>query len=202
MSPSGTATVGRRATSAEAILDAAGEELLASGLRRTSMEAIAERAGLARQTLYLHFSNKEEVFTETVARLHEGYLSRAEAAATGDAPAARALRDAIQAKVDTYSSVVFSPHGEELMDAQNRLCGEIVERSQRRYNAALQAIIAAADARGEIALEDHGLSAGAATELLYDWIAGIMRADRRLSERSYARRVEDAAETFVRGLAR
>jgi AcrR family transcriptional regulator len=202
VSPGATATAGRRSTSAATILEAAGEEFLLTGFRRTSMEAIAERAGLARQTLYLHFSSKEEVFTETVARLHESYLARAEVAAAGDEPAARALRDAIQAKVDTYSSVVFSPHGEELMDAQSRLCGEIVERSQRRYNAALQAIIAAADARGEIALEDHGLSAGGAAELLYDWVAGIMRPTRRLSERAYARRVEDVAETFVRGVAR
>lgn len=202
MSPGATATAGRRSTSPETILEAAGAEFLLTGFRRTSMEAIAERAGLARQTLYLHFSSKEEVFTETVSRLHESYLSRAEAAAASDEPAVRALREAIQAKVDTYSSVVFSPHGEELMDTQSRLCGEIVESSLRRYHTALQRILAAADARGEIALEAHGLSTSAAAELLYDWIAGIMRPTRRLPERAYARRAEDAAETFVRGLAR
>jgi AcrR family transcriptional regulator len=201
VSPGTTATAGRRPTSAAAILEAAGEEFLLTGFRRTSMEAIAERAGLARQTLYLHFSSKEEVFTGTVSRLHESYLSRAEAAAASGDPAQRALREAIQAKVDTYSAAVFSPHGEELMDVQSRLCGEIVERSLRRYHAALQRIITAADEGGEISLGAHGLSASAAAELLYDWIAGIMRPTRRLSERAYARRVDAAARTFVRGLS-
>ncbi len=201
MSPGPAATAASRSASAGTILAAAAEEFLASGYRRTSMEAIAARAGLARQTLYLHFSSKEEVFRESVASLHESYLSRAEAAAEGDMPAEAALREAIQAKVDTYSAVVFSPHGEELMDVQSRLCGEIVERSHGRYRTALESILSGADRRGEIALAANGLTAAAASELLYDWIAGILRADRQLSDRAYARRVSDAARAFVRGLS-
>jgi len=43
------------------LLDAAFEEFSAYGLRRTSMENVAERAGLARSTLYRRFSNKREL---------------------------------------------------------------------------------------------------------------------------------------------
>src|SRR3977135_2182565 len=43
------------------LLDAALAEFSAYGLRRTSMENVAERAGLARSTLYRRFSNKRDL---------------------------------------------------------------------------------------------------------------------------------------------
>jgi AcrR family transcriptional regulator len=53
---------------AERILDAAGEELAAYGLRRTTLDDIATRAGVGRATLYRRFSNRDALLAALVAR--------------------------------------------------------------------------------------------------------------------------------------
>lgn len=46
-----------------AILEAALELFLANGYGQTSMEAIAKKAGVAKQTVYSYFSSKEQLFS-------------------------------------------------------------------------------------------------------------------------------------------
>ncbi len=45
-----------------AIQRAASELFLSGGLKGTSMDAVAERAGVSKQTVYSHFDGKEELF--------------------------------------------------------------------------------------------------------------------------------------------
>ena len=47
---------------ADAILDAAAELFLEKGFQGTSMDAIAKRAGVSKQTVYSHYENKDELF--------------------------------------------------------------------------------------------------------------------------------------------
>jgi AcrR family transcriptional regulator len=56
------------------LLDAAFEEFSSYGLRRTSMENVAERAGLARSTLYRRFSNKRELARAVAMRRSRAVL--------------------------------------------------------------------------------------------------------------------------------
>lgn len=54
---------------AEQILCAAVPEFLAHGYARTSMERVAKVAGVSKQTLYSHFSDKDGLFTALVRRI-------------------------------------------------------------------------------------------------------------------------------------
>ena len=45
-----------------AILEAAAEEFQANGFEGTSMDRVAERAGVSKRTIYNHFENKEALF--------------------------------------------------------------------------------------------------------------------------------------------
>ncbi len=76
-----------------AILTAAHECLSELGIRRTSVEAVARRAGVARGTVYLHFSDKDtlvgavllrngEAVRDQLAEQLEGVTSLAEQLAT------------------------------------------------------------------------------------------------------------------------
>src|SRR5713226_5254631 len=51
------------------ILDAATEIFLDGGYLGTSMDEIAAKAGVAKQTVYAHFSNKRDLFIAMVSAL-------------------------------------------------------------------------------------------------------------------------------------
>ena len=53
---------------AERILDAALEQFEAEGIRRSSVEAVARRAGVSRVTVYRRFPRKESLITAVAAR--------------------------------------------------------------------------------------------------------------------------------------
>ncbi len=57
----------------EAILHAAGELFLSAGYQGTSMDAVAQRAGVSKQTVYSHFANKEELFKACIRGKVAGY---------------------------------------------------------------------------------------------------------------------------------
>ena len=56
----------RSARKRRAILDAATEVFLGSGYRGASMDEIAARAAVSKQTVYKHFADKERLFSEIV----------------------------------------------------------------------------------------------------------------------------------------
>ncbi len=56
-----------------AILQAASDLFLAKGLPGTSMDAVAECAGVSKQTVYSHFANKEELFRTCIINKVETY---------------------------------------------------------------------------------------------------------------------------------
>ncbi len=49
-----------------AILEAASDLFLEKGFDGTSMDGVARRAGVSKQTVYSHFSSKEQLFSEAV----------------------------------------------------------------------------------------------------------------------------------------
>jgi len=50
----------------DAILDAALEEFAARGFAATRLDDVAKRAGVAKGTIYLHFTDKEDLFQELI----------------------------------------------------------------------------------------------------------------------------------------
>jgi len=61
------------------IIDAAREVIARDGLRRASMDKIAEAAGTSKGTLYLYFENKEALVREATARGHAALAAHIEA---------------------------------------------------------------------------------------------------------------------------
>ena len=59
----------RSAGKTDAILSSARELFLSDGYARTSMDAIAARAGVSKQTVYSHFADKDTLFAAVVASL-------------------------------------------------------------------------------------------------------------------------------------
>lgn len=59
---------GRRAIGNAQLLDAAIEIFLENGFERTSIDAIAAAAGMAKRTIYSRFANKDEIFVAALKR--------------------------------------------------------------------------------------------------------------------------------------
>lgn len=67
----------------ESILDAALEEFLAYGLRRTNVDVVARRAGVSRATLYRRFENKDVLVQAVLVRECRRFFTSIAAAVDG-----------------------------------------------------------------------------------------------------------------------
>jgi AcrR family transcriptional regulator len=64
-----------RAGTRERILDAAFDSIEDFGLSRTTVEDVAQRAGLSRQTVYRYFPSKDALIVSLVEREEEGFIA-------------------------------------------------------------------------------------------------------------------------------
>jgi AcrR family transcriptional regulator len=100
----------------ERILDAAQNLFLEVGLRAATMQEIAQRAQVAKPTLYSHFPDKEAVFRASVLRVVERLKDRAQAGLDRGGDAADRISNMLVAKFSAVHAVIArSPHAEELM---------------------------------------------------------------------------------------
>ncbi len=159
-----------------AVLHAGYETFLQYGRRRASMQDIADRAGVSRAALYLHFRNKDDIFGALMTAYFEAAAAAvAEALAAHDDPA-RALSAAFEAQIgDAAEGMMRSPHAAELLsDKQGQ--AEILKRGVDRIARVYAAWIDAGVLAGRIAPEAvAGNSLRMAKVMLagFDGLAGL-----------------------------
>jgi AcrR family transcriptional regulator len=107
------------------------------GLRRTTMEAIAQEAGVAKATAYAYFDNKEAVFAAVCAHVARDLEAAADAAARDARTPELAVRASLVAKFTRlHAAVQGSPHAKELLEA-SQVEAE-VDRARARYLRRMQ----------------------------------------------------------------
>lgn len=186
----------------DAILAAATTLFRRYGYRRTSMEDIAKETGVSRPSLYSHFKNKDEVFRSLSVQLHENALSESERFLSADpnkVPLEERLEAALAAKlggVMTFGDE--SPHGNEICDEANRLCGDIVLDASSRFQAMLHDALKAANRAGEIKLGGSRPSPRAAAELLHLGAYGLIRG--AADSMTFYERLRNFVQIYVAGL--
>ena len=93
---SGGAPVKRLASMDELIREAAARLFMSEGFERTSMDGIANAAGVSKQTIYSHFNNKDELFRGCVMTKTQEYELLV------DAEQYPVLDDGLRAMADGY----------------------------------------------------------------------------------------------------
>src|SRR5258708_27332051 len=83
---SGKGRIQRSAKRREAILAAALDEFSARGFAATRLDDVAQRAGVAKGTIYLHFEDKESLFQELIRSMLHPLVGAVEAAPATDLP--------------------------------------------------------------------------------------------------------------------
>ncbi|TCT41790.1 TetR/AcrR family transcriptional regulator [Martelella mediterranea] len=100
---------------AQRITAAAKTQFLEFGLRSTTMEAIARRAGVAKATLYTYFPDKDAVFRAVLMSVASRLKIAAETAFTANGSASDRIAAALSAKYFELDAVLeASPHRAEL----------------------------------------------------------------------------------------
>jgi len=128
------------------ILESAEGLILKHGPSKTSMEAIARAAGIAKPTLYAYYPDKEAVFTDLADRLVAGWREAFLSPLSGDGDIVVRAGAALTAKSKAGMRLAASPHATEITDPQHRIFGPPIRRYEDDVAAALEAALAAAGA--------------------------------------------------------
>jgi AcrR family transcriptional regulator len=86
------------------ILFAAAEQFRLVGPRKTSMQQIARHAGLARATLYLHFSGKKALYGTLLEEVTQSFVDEVKELVKSQKSAPRKFKDMVQLTAATYAS--------------------------------------------------------------------------------------------------
>jgi AcrR family transcriptional regulator len=122
----------------DAILEAAFAAFATYGFRRTTMDDIAQKAGMSRSALYLHYRNKEDIFRTMVAQFFQQAVADVAAALNQRGSPAEVLAAAFVAKDGSLMEVVLgTPHGSELLDAGFSTSGDLVAKGETEIVALL-----------------------------------------------------------------
>lgn len=144
-----------------------------------NMAAVAQAAGVVKQTVYSHFGTKEALFRQAVGQLMRPVLKLLE---DGDQdPIERALqRFATQHLARTLDpqTVALSRRLVAEADRFPQAAADLFAASADQVRAWLARRLAAATARGELDLAHTAGDAGMAAEILLGMLAGL-DADRR-----------------------
>ena len=159
---------------ANRILEAAKSCFLNYGFKRTSMADIAEKVGISRPALYLHFENKEAIFRALSAQLHEATLEQAAKALRQKGTIGDRLLQAFESKyLKMFKLVCDSSHGEELVDIYGQVAADIYRLTEEKFAEMLTEVLCEAEATEEIQLENLDIDARQTAELLINSARGL-----------------------------
>ncbi len=144
----------------ESILAAAEESFLAAGYDAVTMDDIAERAGVSKQTAYAHFGSKDALFVELVTSMTRG----AGDPVLADPPAIERTGDiapTLERLLDRQLEIVLTPR---LLQLRRLVIGEVArfpelaralaEEGPHRAIAALAALLRGLHHNGLLAVPD------------------------------------------------
>ncbi len=139
------------------LLEAALTVFARHGYRKTSMDDVAQAAGVSRQGLYLHFENKEDVFRAAVHHsIRKSHAAVEKALETPAASLEDRLVDAFDAFVGCHVGTVGADV-DDLMSACQALLGTAVQGEKKAFARRIAQAIE--DAGVGAALERSNLTA-------------------------------------------
>jgi TetR/AcrR family transcriptional repressor of mexJK operon len=172
----GVSTAGR-----QRLLEAAAEAFMVEGYR-ASLDRIAARAGVARQTLYNHFQSKEALFEEVIRTTMRQVLVTLEAE-NGD------LRTNLMHFARVYREKVLSPHALatfRALIAEAPRCPDLARSvfaaGPAETVSCLARFLDSAMAAGDLRRDDPAVAAELLVGMLtgYERVRGLMNAETEL----------------------
>jgi AcrR family transcriptional regulator len=144
------------------------------GYQRTSMELIANAAGVSRPALYQHFNGKGDIFQAVGERIADELVSAAQAAATADGSSADRLYRALAVKLDFSTGQVDSRFRRDLIAEASVRLPDLQAGMKARHGAVIEEIL---DSAADLDLAAIAISAHDIAVVLLDALTGIAQQD-------------------------
>jgi AcrR family transcriptional regulator len=139
----------------DAILQASWKLIRHYGYNKTTVEDIAQSAGVGKGTVYLHFRSKSEIMLALTDLTNQRIVGDLEQIAAKDTPPTERLRECLLHRIMTLFDIVDRyPHSQDVIAS---LLPEIVQRLEgyvRRHGELLGEILRQGCASGELAVDD------------------------------------------------
>jgi AcrR family transcriptional regulator len=180
------------------VLDAVYQCFVRHGVRKTTMDDIAEVAGMSRPAMYQYVRNKEDAFRRLAARLYDDALAGAARAAAEPGTLTQRLGRILAARLELAQRVFRdSPHAAELVGEASRVAGDL----DRAFTASLTDLLTETidEAASEADLRLAGGTAREVAELVLALARGLA-ADPDDPDRA-RERLRNGVALLVAGLA-
>ena len=147
-------------SSSERIIEAAITIFGQYGYRGSSMELVAQEAGLTRQALYHHYDSKEAVFRACIAAVNEGAYAAEKAAVLAQEIAGVGLADIITAQIVARFNYLIdclkSPHhAAEILSERQRQTRDLYQNfNDQKLELLVQTITTFCAASGDVLRDD------------------------------------------------
>jgi AcrR family transcriptional regulator len=129
------------------VLETALTVFLRHGFRKTSMEDIAQAAGISRQGIYLHFKDKDAIFSAAIQKALDGGLHAANRVLDDDHLALEEkLLKALDEWIGRYVEL-RDPEASDLVGQCERVLGNALEKSRSEFQKKIEKVILARSAR-------------------------------------------------------
>ena len=169
----------------ERILVAAIQRFSKFGYRRTSINDVAEEAGLARATVYLYWRRKEDLFVAGLERFNAHSRSLGETAAAKKGSAAERMHAMVMAQYGATSDIVHgTASGHELFKANLQLGGAVVEECLRQGEETLTRLLQQGIRDGEFDLHRSSARPADVARIIVSFAQNSL-LDRRHTPSSY-----------------
>lgn len=140
-----------------AICEAAARMFIRYGVKRTGMNDIASEAGIARQTLYNAFANKDAVLAATIRLFMDRALRRTEAELAGCDELRGQLAIVFEHLVrQPYAMIHASPNAEDLIYGVEAGSRKVISESMAGFRTLIEQLLAP----GEAGIRACGMTPG------------------------------------------
>jgi AcrR family transcriptional regulator len=181
----------------EKILLAAIQRFSRFGYRRTSINDVAEEAGVARATVYLYWKSKRDLFVVGLERFNLHSWSLAEITAAKKGSAAERIIATLMAQYGTTSDIVHgTASGHELFQANLQLGRAVVEECLRQGEKLLTRLLKQGIRNGEFKMHRPSARAAEIARIIVSFAQNSL-LDRRHTPFSYRKNLRKTVQFIL-----
>jgi AcrR family transcriptional regulator len=197
----------RKQLSRRRILDAAREVFFRDGFMAANLDEVAQKAGVAKGTLYRYFDSKAELYVAVLAHNGEIFKQRMHETVSGDAAAADRIRRVSKFYFDhwirnhDYFQIFWAIENQAVI---GELPLGVVEEVSTLWEECIE-IVAGIVAQGVESGEFRDCDSWEVANILWTVANGLIQTEKSATRRSLRRvgletAFDDAIELFLRGL--